>query len=155
MQAPAVQLASEVLIKPFEGYARAQPDGSCTAYPDPGSGNEPWTIGWGSTGKDVRPGTTWSRDTAAARLAHEVSAFAMAVAALSPRLLKEPDRRYAAIISFVYNCGTGNYRISTLRKRVNTGDWHGAKEEIVKWNKARGRVMKGLTRRRAAEAALL
>lgn len=151
----AVKLATEALIKPFEGYHRALADGGCTAYPDPGSGAEPWTIGWGSTGSDVRPGTTWSREAAAARLAHEVSAFALAVASLSPKLLQEPDRRYAAVISFVYNCGTGNYRISTLKKRVDAGDWEGAKEEIVRWNKAAGRVMSGLTRRRKTEAAML
>jgi lysozyme len=74
---------------------------------------------------------------------------------MSPRLLREPDRRLAAIISFAYNCGTGNYRISTLKKRVDAGDWAGAKQEIVRWNKAAGRVLNGLTRRRQAEAALL
>lgn len=155
MIADAVHLATEALIKPFEGYHRALADGSCAAYPDPGSGAEPWTIGWGSTGSDVRPGTVWSQEAAATRLAHEVSTFAKAVATMSPRLLREPDRRYAAIISFAYNCGTGNYRISTLKKRVDAGDWAGAREEIVRWNKASGRVMAGLTRRRKAEAALL
>lgn len=74
---------------------------------------------------------------------------------MSPRLLKEPPRRLAAITSFTYNCGFGRYRISTLKKRVDAGDWSGAKEEIVKWNMAAGRVMRGLTRRRQAEAAFL
>ena len=74
---------------------------------------------------------------------------------MSPRLLKEPPRRLAAITSFTYNCGFGRYRISTLKKRVDAGDWSGAKEEIVKWNKAAGRVLAGLTRRRQAEAVLL
>lgn len=74
---------------------------------------------------------------------------------MSPRLLNEPDRRVAAILSWVYNCGLGNYRISTFKKRVDAGDWAGAKEECVKWNKAAGRVLPGLTRRRIAEATLL
>ena len=65
------------------------------------------------------------------------------------------NRRFAAIISFCYNCGTGNYRISTLKKRVDAKDWAGAQEEIRKWNKAAGRVLPGLVKRRAAEAALL
>ena len=75
--------------------------------------------------------------------------------ALSPGLAQEPARRLAAIISFCYNCGLGNYRISRLRKRVDAKDWEGACEQILKWNKAAGRVLKGLTRRREAEAAFL
>jgi len=61
----------------------------------------------------------------------------------------------AALISFCYNCGLGNYRISTLKKRVDAEDWEGAATEIVKWNKAAGRVLPGLTRRRQAEAVFL
>jgi lysozyme len=81
--------------------------------------------------------------------------FASQVAKLSPSLLKTEPRRYAAIISFAYNCGVGNYRVSTLKKRVDSGDWEGAQEEIMKWNKAAGRVLAGLTKRRQAEASLL
>jgi lysozyme len=69
--------------------------------------------------------------------------------------MQESPRRLAAIISFAYNCGLGNYRISTLKKRVDAKDWNGAREEIVKWNKAAGRIMTGLTRRRQAEAQLM
>jgi lysozyme len=74
---------------------------------------------------------------------------------LSPALAKAEDRRFAAVISFAYNCGLGNYRVSTFKKRVDAQDWPGACEEIVKWNKAAGRVLPGLTRRRLAESALL
>lgn len=155
MIADAVHLATEALIKPFEGYHRLLPDGRCQAYPDPGTGAEPWTIGWGSTGKDIAPGTVWSREAAEARLKHDVARFATAVAKLSPTLLLEPNRRFAAIISFSYNCGLGNYRISTLKKRVDAGDWIGAQEQIVRWNKAAGRVLPGLTRRRKVEALML
>lgn len=151
----AVQLATEGLIKPFEGYHKKLPDGNCAAYPDPGTGAEPWTIGWGSTGADVRPGTVWSREAAQLRLEREVLHFAAEALRLSPGLKEELPRRLAAIISFCYNCGAGNYRISTLRKRVNAKDWSGAQVEIVKWNKAAGRVLRGLTIRRAAEAKLL
>lgn len=74
---------------------------------------------------------------------------------LSPATSTMTPRRLAALISFAYNCGTGNYRISTLRKRVNAQDWSGAGDEIKKWNKAAGRVLRGLTIRRTAEAAML
>lgn len=151
----AIRLSAEALVRPFEGYHRRLPDGGCCAYPDPGTGAKPWTIGWGSTGPDIGPETRWSREAADARLNHELEGFASAVVRMSPRLLGEPDHRLAAIISFAYNCGTGNYRVSTLKKRVDAGDWAGARQEIVRWNKAAGRVLNGLTRRRQAEAAML
>lgn len=155
MISDAVKLATEALIKPFEGYAKRLPDGSCKAYPDPGTGGHPWTIGFGSTGPDVLPGTVWPREKAERRCEEHVRHFTHGVIRLSPRLLREPDRRAAAIISFAYNCGLRNYQISTLRKRVNEGDWEGAQREIVRWNKAGGRILPGLTRRRRAEAAML
>lgn len=155
MIADATKLAAETLIKPFEGYHRRLPDGGCAAYPDPGTGGVPWTIGWGSTGPGITQHTVWSLQQAQLALDEHLKTFAGGVAALSPRLLREPDRRLASIISFSYNCGLGNYRISTLKKRVDAGDWDGACVEIVKWNKAAGRVMRGLTRRREAEALLL
>lgn len=151
----AVQLSTEGLIKPFEGYHKKLPDGGCLAYPDPGTGAEPWTIGWGSTGPDIRPGTTWSLEAAQSRLSAEVAHFAVGALKLSPKLRNAHPRRFAAIISFCYNCGLGNYRVSTLKRRVDAEDWAGAQEEIVKWNKAAGRVLRGLTIRRQAEAAML
>lgn len=155
MTTEAIKIARETLCKPFEGYARRLPDGSCKAYPDPGTGGHPWTIGWGSTGPEVTPDTVWTQQQAEKSLDEHLVHFAVGVLQLSPKLLKEPPKRLAAIISFAYNCGLGNYRISTLKKRVDAQDWAGACEEIVKWNKAGGRILPGLTRRRQAEAALL
>lgn len=155
MISDAITLAKNTLIKPFEGYHRRLPDGGCMAYPDPGSGCDPWTIGWGSTGPGIVEGTVWTAQQAEEALDKHILYFASGVLALSPGLAQEPPRRLAAIISFAYNAGLGNYRISTLRKRVNAKDWAGAREQIVKWNRAAGRVLKGLTRRREAEAAFL
>lgn len=151
----AIQTAIDALIRPFEGYHRRLPDGGCAAYPDPATKADPWTIGYGSTGPDITPDTRWTHDQALAALRSETTQKALGVLKLSPTLAAEPDRRIAALTSFAYNCGLGNYRISTLRRRVNQHDWPEAAREIVKWNKAAGRVMAGLTRRRAAEAALL
>lgn len=151
----AIVLARELLVKPFEGYAKQLPGGGCVAYPDPGTGGHPWTIGWGSTGKDIQPGTTWTQAQAEHSLNEHLLYFATNLLKLSPSLVNASDRRVAALISFCYNCGMGNYRISTLKKRADSGDWVGASQEILKWNKAAGRVLKGLTRRREAEAALL
>lgn len=155
MTTDAIRIAREVLCKPFEGYARHLPNGDCAAYPDPGTGAQPWTIGWGSTGPEVQPDTVWTAQQAQESLDKHLLFFCSGVLHLSPVLLQEPHRRLAAIVSFAYNCGLGNYRISTLKRRVDAKDWASACEEIVKWNKAAGRVMRGLARRREAEAALL
>lgn len=155
MISDAVQLAAQTLIKPFEGYAKRLPDGGCAAYPDPGTGGDPWTIGWGSTGRDIQQGTVWTVERAETSLQAHLVYFATGLLKMSPGLIREPDRRIAAVLSWVYNCGLGNYRISTFKKRVDAKDWSGAQEECIKWNKAAGRVLPGLTRRRVAEAALL
>ena len=151
----AIKICSDALVKPFEGYAKRLADGSCTAYPDPGSGGDPWTIGWGSTGGDISQGTVWPVERAQAALEAHLDYFATGLLKLSPGLIRASDRQFAAVLSFVYNCGLGNYRISTFKKRVDAQDWAGAREEIVKWNKAAGKVMPGLTRRRLAESTFL
>lgn len=151
----AIQTAIDALIRPFEGYHRRLADGGCAAYPDPATKAEPWTIGYGTTGPDITPATRWTHDQALAALRTETTQKALGVLKLSPTLATEPDRRLAALTSFAYNCGLGNYRISTLRRRVNQRDWQEAAKEIVKWDKANGKRMPGLTRRRKAEACLL
>jgi GH24 family phage-related lysozyme (muramidase) len=173
----AIKFCTELLLHPFEGYHIKLPDGGCKSYPDPASplargkfsreqisqmtpeqlteAGRPWTIGWGSTGPDIGPNTVWTREQADNRLEGDVNKFVTGMLGLSPTLQDQLPRRQAAILSFCYNCGLGNYRISTLRKRVNELDWFEASEEIKKWNKAKGIVLPGLTRRRQAESTLL
>lgn len=151
----AIALSREALVKPFEGYHRRLPDGSCVAYPDPGTGGEPWTIGWGSTGPGIHPDTVWTVEMAQEALDRELMGKALGVLKYSPGLVDALDRRFAAIISFAYNCGLGNYRISTLRRKIDAQDWESAATEILKWNKAAGRVLPGLVKRRKAESQLL
>ena len=150
----AIKLAKDALIRPFEGYATRLPDGGCKAYPDPGTGGHPWTIGYGSTGPNINKDTVWTHQQAEESFEEHVQYFCNGVLNLCPNLIKHP-RRLAAIISFAYNVGLGNLRISTLRRRVIAEDWAGAQSEIVRWNKANGRVLRGLTRRREAEAIFL
>jgi lysozyme len=64
------------------------------------------------------------------------------------------DNQFSALVSFTYNCGVGALRSSTLLKKLNAGDIEGTENEFVKWNKAGGNVVAGLTRRREAEARL-
>ena len=151
----AITLSIQVLIKPFEGYARRLPNGDCVAYPDPATGGDPWTIGYGSTGSGICSGTMWSKDQAEQRLQEHVQYFSQGLGRLSPKLLQASPRRFAAVLSWAYNCGLGNYRISTFKKRVDANDWQGAAEQCLLWNKAAGRVLPGLTRRRQAESMMM
>lgn len=63
--------------------------------------------------------------------------------------------RLAALVDFAFNLGTGNLRTSTLRRKVNNGDWDEVPTQLMRWNKAGGKVLKGLTRRRQAECTLV
>ena len=155
MNEEAKKLARDVLIKPFEGLARLLPDGTVTSYPDPGTKGHPWTIGWGSTGAEIQPGTIWTIKKCEDALDHHIQYFYAGLCKLSPTFPNATPRRIAAVTSWAYNCGLGNYRISTFKKRVDASDWEGAAVECLKWNKASGRVLAGLTRRRAAEAAFM
>ena len=62
--------------------------------------------------------------------------------------------QFDALVDFAYNCGAGNFRSSTLRKKINAGDMTGASLEFARWNKANGVVLPGLVRRREAERVL-
>jgi lysozyme len=139
------------LIQQFEGIARLRPDGRVEAYPDPGTGGAPWTIGWGSTGPGIGPGTIWTRAQCDARLARDLERFAREV----DRALGDAPTsagQFDALVSFHYN--TGAIGRATLTRKHCSGDHAGAAAEFARWNRAGGRVLKGLTRRRAAEAAL-
>ena len=70
-------------------------------------------------------------------------------------ILQGKEFKLAAIADFIYNCGIGNYQSSTLKKRVDAGNWLEASQEIRRWNKAGGKVLAGLTARREDEAKLL
>lgn len=63
--------------------------------------------------------------------------------------------RLAALLDFTFNLGAGNLRASTLRRRVNAGLWGEVPEQLMRWNKAGGRVLRGLTLRRQAECDLV
>ena len=143
--------AGLALIKAFEGLARLRADGLVEAYPDPGTGDDPWTIGWGATGRDVRRGTVWTRAECEARLAADVERHAADVrAALGDA--PATQNQFDALVSFHYN--TGAIHRATLTRKHLAGDYDGAAEEFARWNRAGGRVLRGLVRRRRAEATL-
>lgn len=112
-----------------------------------------WTIGWGSTGPDVSEGSKWTQQQADARLEADLDKFMAGVLRYSPVLNDHPNR-LAAVTSFAYNLGLGNYQKSTLRKHIDANKWDDAAKEFPKWNRAGGKVLAGLTRRREAEQDL-
>jgi len=144
--------AGETLIHSFEGCAKKRPDGLFEAYPDPGSSDgHPWTIGWGSTGSDVSPGTVWTQEQCDARFLSDIERYVQDVRNAigdAPTTANQFD----ALVSFHYN--TGAIASATLTKKHKAGDYAGAIREFAKWNKNDGKVMPGLTRRRRAEADL-
>lgn len=143
--------AGIALIKRFEGCARLRADGRYQAYPDPGTGGAPWTIGWGATGAGIGPDTVWSQPECDARLERDIARFASEV---DHALGDAPTcaDQFDALVSFHYN--TGAIRRATLTRKHRAGDRAGAAAEFARWNRAGGKVMAGLARRRAAEAEL-
>lgn len=119
------------------------------------------TIGWGTTGLDVRMGMTWSQAQADARFARDLADFAMGV---THELQGRPTTQgqFDALVSFAYNVGLDDdadtlaegLGDSTLLRKHLAGDYEGAAAEFAKWNKQDHVALAGLTRRRAGEAAM-
>ncbi|MGE3284174.1 MAG: lysozyme [Alphaproteobacteria bacterium] len=137
------------LVKSFEGYHTALPDGSCKAYLDTLAKPPVATIGWGCT-KDVKLGMIWTREQAEAALLRELDKHAAIVNRLVT--VEIGQNNFDALCSFSYN--TGGLEKSTLLKKLNRGDFDGAAREFDRWIYAGGKAYKGLIRRRAAERAL-
>lgn len=153
------------LVKSFEGI----PDGDPTtvnldAYLDPIA---IWTIGWGHA---IRVGNDFLRGAQNRSVARGLYpgglTMTQAEALLRADLMdtcrdveaavKVPitDNQFGALVSFTFNLGAGNLKKSTLLRLVNEKQFGAAAGEFQKWNKAGGKVLAGLTRRRTAEATL-
>jgi len=113
-----------------------------------------WTIGYGQT-KGIKEGMVWTQNQADEDLVKTALEVLNRAIKYSPILTTVNMEKQAAIADFIYNLGVGNYATSTLKKKVDVGDWVSAASEIKRWDKAAGKVLKGLTVRRAKEAALL
>jgi len=122
------------------------------AYPDPGSGGDPWTIGYGHTGPKVVEGLEITQEQAEQYLAQDIKqAEANVNAVVHVELTQE---EFDALVDFAFNCGCRNLDSSTLMKKLNAGDFEGASQEFIKWDMAAGHHMAGLLKRREAEAAM-
>ena len=132
------------LIKNFEGC-------ELEAYPDPATGGEPITIGYGHTG-GVKLGEVITQEQADEYLISDVKRFADAVNQMVTVPITQGE--FDALCSFAFNLGIGNLRNSTLLRKLNSGNKDNAANQFLVWNMAGGRVMAGLTRRREAERTL-
>ena len=134
------------LIKRFEGF-RAR------AYRCPSG---VWTIGYGHTSAAGAPEVTSTMEMSLADgetiLARDAAKFAEGVAAAITMILSAPQ--FSALVSFAYNVGLGNFRKSSVLAAVNAGDLAAVPRRLQLWNRAGGKVLAGLARRRAAEAEL-
>jgi lysozyme len=139
------------LIKKFEGF-------SSKPYPDPATGGVPFTIGYGSTyyedGRKVTMADTpITEDRATKLLAQLLDHYERGVDSLCRDDIGQ--NQFDALVCFAYNVGIGALKGSTLLKKLNANPNDPTiKDEFLRWNKAAGRVMKGLTKRRAEEADL-
>ena len=170
----AVKTATK-FIKQFEGCSlRAYPDvasplyaalskaGLLTKYNSgqcviptslAGLSGAPWSIGYGET-QGVQQGDVWTQQQADSRLDVRVREFMKNAMAVSPNLSRMSANAVAAVTSLCYNIGLGNYRASTVARKIEAGDKQGACEAFGMWVKAQGQTLAGLVARRKAEAAL-
>lgn len=102
------------------------------AYPDPGTGGAPWTIGVGHTGPEVHPGLYWSDEQVMDALKKDV---AWAEKAVNDSVTYNVNQeQFDALVEFAFNIGDGGFRRSTLVKKLNDGNVIGAADEFLKWN---------------------
>jgi len=135
------------LIKEFEGCKLKAYQ--CSA--------KKWTIGFGNTfyedGSPVMPGHAITQEKANQLFEIIANDFSAKVAKLLTANVS--DNQFGSLVSFAYNCGVNNLQKSTLLKKVNANpNDQSIKAEFLKWNKAGGKVLAGLTRRREAESKL-
>lgn len=110
------------------------------------------TVCNGYTGPDIVPGKTYSKTECDSLLKRELTVHGMGVLKCTQVPLNQ--NQYDAYASFTYNVGVGAYCKSTLLKKLNAGDYTAACNELLRWDKAGGKAVKGLTRRRVAEREL-
>jgi lysozyme len=128
------------IAKPFEGWASK-------VYRCPAGY---WTIAWGHRCAANHPPVT--KDRGEAYLDRDMTTAFLGALRYCPVLMSYPGR-LGAIMDFCFNLGVGRLQTSTLRRRINSGQWTAAEKELMRWVRGGGRVLPGLVRRRKVEAA--
>ena len=129
------------LIKKFEG---------CELYAYQCSAGV-WTIGYGHT-KDVEPGMQITKEDAEEMLVEELHEYESYINDFVTAPLSQ--NQFDALVSWVYNLGPANLKSSTMLKVLNAGKYEDVPAQMKRWNKAGGKVLEGLIRRREAESLL-
>ena len=129
------------LIKKFEG---------CELYAYQCSAGV-WTIGYGHT-KDVEPGMQITKEDAEEMLVEELHEYESYINDFVTAPLSQ--NQFDALVSWVYNLGPANLKASTMLKVLNAGNYDEVPAQMKRWNKAGGKVLEGLIRRREAESLL-
>ena len=129
------------ILKYFEGC-------KLTAYQDSVG---VWTIGYGHT-KGVFDGMTITQEEADQMLLTELEEYEGYIEDMVTVPLTQ--NQFDALVVWIYNLGPTNFKNSTLLKELNAGNYNAAGQEITRWNKAGGKVLAGLVKRREAEAEL-
>jgi lysozyme len=140
-----VSPAAVALVKRFEGLQLA-------AYPDPGTGDSPWTIGYGHTGPEVTVGVTITEELAEALLRDDLDRAAAAVLELVTVPLAQ--HQLDALASFAFNVGLSNLAGSMLLRYLNAGDYDAVPYQLRRWVLANGRTLPDPVARRDAEAMM-
>ena len=110
-----------------------------------------WTIGYGHT-KDVVEGMTITKEQAEQMLVDELHEYENYINEYVTVALSQ--NQFDALVSWVYNLGPANLKASTMLKVLNKGQYEEVPAQMKRWNKAGGKVLEGLIRRREAEACL-
>lgn len=144
--AAAVLAGAAVFIGPWEGERTE-------AYLDRIASPPVWTVCYGET-RGVKRGDKYTSEQCNDMLIKALETYRAGLVACIPQLPQQAQGVQVALVSWSYNVGTGAACGSTLAKRANAGDWRGACEQLPRWNKAGGKVVRGLDNRRAAEMKL-
>jgi lysozyme len=110
-----------------------------------------WTIGYGHT-KNIKEGMTISKEQADNMLLNELDEYCEYVEKAVDVTLKQCE--FDALVAWTYNLGPTNLNKSTMLKKLNNKEYQDVPHEIKRWNKAGGKVLQGLVRRREAESLL-
>ena len=142
----AMLAAAAVFVAPWEGERTE-------AYLDRIASPAVWTVCCGET-KGVKQGDKYTPQQCLDMLSASLAGYHAQLVKCVPTLPQQPQGVQVALTSWTYNVGAGAACSSTLAKRANAGDWRAACNELPKWNKAGGKVVRGLTSRRADEQRL-
>lgn len=140
-------------LKFFEGLHDKTRDGRIAAYLDTNTKPPKWSIGYGHT-NTAKPGMVITEAQAIALKKQDLKEHEDSVKSAIPSV-KLTQGQFDALVSFSYNIGKNKFAKSDVVEAVNAGNLEEAKKRLAKWNRAGGKVLKGLTDRRNAEIALM